>query len=155
MRAKRTSLVHLIYFSRLVLSSEPQLRASQLGDITRQAQKKNEFAVITSFMVVEQNFAGQIIEGERMQIQDTFARIAEDARHRDVQICEWKEIAKREFVNSFKIAIRVAATEPHFAKANLLPSLQRGTPKAGAIHGLALSLQADAMAKQGIDHLFV
>lgn len=155
MRAKRTSLVHLIYFSRLALSSEPQLRASQLGDITRQAQKKNEFSVITSFMVVEQNFAAQVIEGERMQIHDTFSRIAEDPRHRDVQICEWREVAKREFVTSFTIAARSSATETHFAKANLLPSFQRGTPKASAIHALAVALQADTMSKQGIDHLFV
>ncbi|GBU18174.1 MULTISPECIES: BLUF domain-containing protein [Methylobacterium] len=155
MRAKRTTLVHLIYFSRLALSSEPQLRASQLGDITRQAQKKNEFSVITSLMMVEQNFAAQVIEGERQQIQDTFGRIAEDPRHRDVQICEWREIAKREFVNSFTIVARTPASEASFNKANLLPSLQRGTPKAAAIHALAVALQSEAMSKQGIDHLFV
>ena len=33
--------------------------------------------------------------------------------------------------------------------------LQRGTPKATAIHGLALALQTDAMSRQGIDHLFI
>ncbi|AWN41868.1 BLUF domain-containing protein [Methylobacterium durans] len=155
MRAKRTSLVHLIYFSRLNLSSDPQLRASQLGDITRQAQKKNEFAVITSFLLIEQNFAAQVIEGERTSIQEAFNRIVEDQRHRDVQICEWREIAKREFVHSFKTGLRNTATETLFNKANLLPMLQRGTPKASAIHGLAIGLQADAMSKQGIDHLFI
>ncbi|GEP03428.1 BLUF domain-containing protein [Methylobacterium oxalidis] len=155
MRAKRTSLVHLIYFSRLNLSSDPQLRASQLGDITRQAQKKNEFAVITSFLIIEQNFAAQVIEGERGSIQEAFNRIAEDQRHRDVQICEWREIAKREFVHSFKTGMRNAASESLFNKANLLPMLQRGTPKASAIHALAVGLQSDAMSKQGIDHLFI
>jgi hypothetical protein len=45
MKNKRTSLVHLIYFSRLTISNEPALRAKQIGDITRQAQKKNEFAL--------------------------------------------------------------------------------------------------------------
>jgi hypothetical protein len=155
MRAKRTSLVHLIYFSRLNLSSDPQLRVNQLGDITRQAQKKNEFSVITSFLIIEHNFAAQVIEGERMSIHETFNRIAEDQRHRDVQICEWREITKREFVHSFKTGLRSAATETLFNKANLLPTLQRGTPKAAAIHGLAVSLQSDAMSKQGIDHLFI
>lgn len=155
MRGKRTSLVHLIYFSRLSLSSEPQLRSSQIGDITRQAQKKNEFSVITSFLMIDQNFAAQIIEGERTLVHETFNRIAEDQRHRDVQICEWREIPKREFVNSFKVVIRGGAGEPHFAKANLMPAFQRGTPKASAILSLATALQADAMSKQGIDHLFI
>lgn len=155
MRGKRTSLVHLIYFSRLALSSEPQLRTSQIGDITRQAQKMNEFSVITSFLMIDQNFAAQVIEGERNLVHETFNRITEDQRHRDVLICEWREIPKREFVNSFKVVVRGPASEPHFAKANLMPAFQRGTPKASAILGLASALQVDAMSKQGIDHLFI
>ena len=155
MRAKRTSLVHLIYFSRLNLSSDPQLRVGQIADITRQAQKKNEFSVITSFLLVDQNFAAQVIEGERTSVHETFNRISEDQRHRDVQICEWREITKREFVNSFKSVVRAPASEAQFAKANLLPMLQRGTPKASAIHALAVALQSEAMSKQGIDHLFI
>lgn len=155
MRAKRTSLVHIIYFSRLALAADPAQRTAQIGDIGRVAQKKNEFSVITSFLVIEGSFAAQVIEGERTSVQETFARIGADQRHRDVQICEWREIAKREFVHSFKSAQRVAGTEALFAKANLLPMLQRGTPKASAIHGLAVALQADAMSRQGIDHLFV
>ncbi|MBB5763678.1 hypothetical protein HNR01_003311 [Methylorubrum rhodesianum] len=155
MKNKRTSLVHLIYFSRLTISNEPALRAKQIGDITRQAQKKNEFAVITSFLIIDQNFAIQVVEGERQSVNETFQRIAADSRHRDVQIVEWREIAKREFVSSFTTVSRTAANEPHFAKSGLLPMLQRGTPKGSAIHGLAVTLQAESMAKQGIDHLFV
>ena len=155
MRAKRTTLVHIIYFSKLTLSSEPQLRTSQIGDITRQAQKKNEFSVITSFLLIDQNFAAQVIEGERVSVHETFNRIGEDQRHRDVLICEWREIPKREFVHSFKSSVRAPANEAMFAKANLLPMFQRGTPKAGSIHALASALQADAMSKQGIDHLFI
>jgi len=155
MRAKRTSLVHIIYFSRLNLSSDAAKRSEQIGDIGRIAQKKNEFAVITSFLVIEGNFACQVIEGERSSVHETFDRVSADSRHRDVQISEWREIAKREFVHSFKSAQRTPGNETLFAKANLLPMLQRGTPKASAIHGLCLSLQSDTMSRQGIDHLFV
>ena len=155
MRGKRTSLVHLIYFSRLALSSEPQLRTSQIGDITRQAQKKNEFSVITSLLIVDQGYFIQILEGERMSVQDTFQRISADSRHRDVHIVEWREIAKREFVTSFAYVLRTATNDALFQKANLAPMLQRGTPKSSTIHALAQALQADTMAKQGIDHLFV
>ena len=155
MRTKRTSLVHLIYFSRLNLAAEPGARARQIGDITRQAQKKNEFAVITSFLIVEGNFAAQVLEGERQAVHEAFQRIASDARHRDVQIVEWREIAKRGFFTSFTTASRSAATESQFNKAGLLPMLQRGTPKGAAIHALATTLQAESMSKQGIDHLFV
>lgn len=155
MRAKRTSLVHIIYFSRLTLSADLAKRSAQIDDITRVAQKKNEFAVITSFLIIEGNFAAQVVEGERTSVQETFDRINADQRHRDVQICEWREIAKREFVNSLKCVQRGAATETLFAKANLLPMFQRGTPKPSAILSLAMALQADAMSRQGIDHLFV
>ena len=112
-------------------------------------------AVITSFLLVEQTFAAQVIEGERTSVHETFNRILADDRHRDVQICEWREITKREFVHSFKSAQRTTGNDTLFAKANLLPMLQRGTPKASAIHGLCLSLQSDAMSRQGIDHLFI
>lgn len=155
MRAKRSTLVHLIYFSRLNLAADAPTRVQQIGEITRQAQKRNEFSVITSFLVVEQNFAAQIIEGERTSVNDTFNRISNDTRHRDVQIVEWREIVKREFVNSFTTGIRSSANDAVFHKANLLPMFQRGTPKAAGIHALAKVLQAESMAKQGIDHLFV
>lgn len=57
MRVKRTSLVHLIYFSRLALPADAMTRTRQIGEITKQAQKKNEFAVMTSFLIIEGNFA--------------------------------------------------------------------------------------------------
>jgi len=155
MASKRASLVHLIYFSRLALSADAATRARQIAEITRQAQKKNEFAVITSILMTEGNFAVQVIEGERQSVHDTFQRIAADARHREVQIVEWREVAKREIVTSFSHVPRVPANEAHFIKTGLLPMLQRGTPKASAIQALALALQADSMSKQGIDHLFV
>ncbi|MCJ2034317.1 BLUF domain-containing protein [Methylobacterium sp. J-068] len=155
MRAKRSTLIHLIYFSRLNLAADAPSRTRQIGEITRQAQKKNEFSVITSFLIIDQNFAAQIIEGERASVSDTFGRISNDPRHRDVQIVEWREILKREFVNSFTTGVRGPVNDGLFQKANLLPMFQRGTPKGAAIHGLAVNLQAESMTKQGIDHLFV
>lgn len=155
MKNKRTTLVHLIYFSRLTLASDNATRSRQLGEITRQAQKKNEFSVITSYLIVEQSFAAQVIEGERMSVNDTFNRISADSRHRDVQIVEWREIVKREFVNSFVTSVRNPANDALFQKSNLLSMFQRGTPRAATIHGLAVALQAESMSKQGIDHLFV
>ncbi|MBY0299764.1 MAG: BLUF domain-containing protein [Methylobacterium sp.] len=155
MRNKRNSLIHLIYFSRALLSADAAARARELAEIARQAQKRNEFSVITSFMILEQGYFLQVLEGERSSVQDTFARIANDRRHRDVQIVEWREIVKREFMTSFNTAQRTPANEALFQKANLQPMLQRGTPKAAIVYSLARSLQADTMAKQGIDHLFV
>ena len=155
MRNRRTSLIHLIYFSRSALVGDAAMRAHQVNEIARHAQKKNEFAVITSFLIVEQNFFAQVLEGERMSVQDTFSRIQGDGRHRDVQIVEWREVPKREFVTSFTTATRTPGTEALCHKSRRLPMLQRGTPKGAAVYNLALSLQAETMAKQGIDHLFV
>ncbi|TGE00037.1 BLUF domain-containing protein [Methylobacterium nonmethylotrophicum] len=156
MRAsKRSSLIHLIYFSRSQLSAEPPVRARQIAEIARHAQKKNEFSVITSLLIVDQGYFIQILEGERLSVQETFQRISTDVRHRDVHIVEWREITKREFVTSFATALRAPSNEALFQRANLGPMLQRGTPKASTVYGLAQALQAEVMAKQGIDHLFV
>ena len=155
MRNRRTSLIHLIYFSRSALVGDAAMRSHQINEIARHAQKKNEFGVITSFLIVEQNFFAQVLEGERMSVQETFNRIALDSRHRDVQIIEWREVPKREFVSSFTTATRTPSTDSLFQKSGLLQSLQRGTPKGAAVYTLALSLQAETMAKQGIEHLFV
>ncbi len=155
MRNRRTSLIHLIYFSRSALTGDAAMRTHQINEIARHAQKKNEFAVITSFLIADQNFFAQILEGERMSVQETFNRIQVDGRHRDVQIVEWREVPKREFVNSFTTATRTPANEAVFQKSGLLAMLQRGTPKGAAVYNLALALQAETMAKQGIEHLFV
>lgn len=155
MRNRRTSLIHLIYFSRAAVAGNATARQDQIAEIARHAQKKNEFAVITSSLIIEQNYYAQILEGERMSVQDTFNRISADGRHRDVQIVEWREVPKREFVSSFTTHQRTPATEALFQKSGLLPMLQRGTPKGAAVYTLALALQAETMAKQGIEHLFV
>ncbi|MGY2052196.1 BLUF domain-containing protein [Methylobacterium sp. JK268] len=155
MRSKRNNLIHLIYFSRALLSAEPAARARELGEIARHAQKRNEFSVITSFLLYEQGYFLQVLEGERNSVQDTFTRIGNDRRHRDVQIIEWREVAKREFFTSFNVVQRNANNEALFQKANILPMLQRGTPKAPIVHSLARALQAESLTKQGIDHLFV
>ncbi len=135
--SKRSSLIHLIYFSRAQLSADPAARLRQINEIARHAQKKNEFSVITSLLIVDQGYFIQILEGERMSVQDTFQRISADSRHRDVHIVEWREIAKREFVTSFAYVLRTPTNDALFQKANLAPMLQRGTPKSSTIHALA------------------
>lgn len=155
MRNKRTGLINLIYFSRSALMGDAAMRLHQLGEISRQAQKKNEFSVITSFLIMEQNYFMQVLEGERSSVQEAWTRILADPRHRDAQIAEWREIPRRRFVTSFTTGVRDAGNDIHFQRANLGAMLQRGTPKAAAIADLALALQTDALAKQGIEHLLV
>ncbi len=77
--SKRSSLIHLIYFSRAQLSADPAARLRQINEIARHAQKKNEFSVITSLLIVDQGYFIQILEGERMSVQDTFQRIGGDS----------------------------------------------------------------------------
>jgi hypothetical protein len=151
----RTSLLHLIYFSRLNLSADPSARSQQIDDLARQCQKKNEFHVITSFLFVDQNFAVQVIEGERNALIETFNRINVDPRHRDVKIVEWREIAKRDFGQSFALSVRGPVNDALYAKANLLPTFQRGTPKAAGILSLAQQLQAESLSRQGGDPMLV
>jgi len=149
----RSNLNRLTYFSRSVLDAEALIGNGQLAQLARVSQKKNEFAVITSILLYEKGWFSHVLEGDRGAVYETFQRIAADNRHKDVRIIEWREVARREFVTSFEVIIRNHATQEIFKKFNLDEVYQRGRPKVALVHSLALALQADAMAKRGIEIL--
>ncbi len=72
-----------------------------------------------------------------------------------MHIVEWREIAKREFVTSFAYVLRTRDQRYPVPEGQPGADAPARTPKASTIHALAQALQADTMAKQGIDHLFV
>lgn len=151
----KDNLCHLIYFSRNTLPGNATARANQLAQIVRAGQKKNEFSVITSFLISERDWFMQVVEGERMAVYETFQRISTDSRHRDVRISEWREIPRRDFILSLGSAVRGPDNEAIFAKYNVSEALDRGTPKPSLIRGLAMALQADSIARKGIEQLLV
>lgn len=149
----RSSLTRVIYFSRSKLAADPVEHKTELEKLIRSSQKKNEFAVVTSLLVEERGWFLQVLEGDRNAIYDAVQRIHNDTRHKDIRICEWREVPKREFVSSMIFVTRNPANEPIFARFNVVELLQRGTPKPSVLHAFVLALQGDTLAKQGIELL--
>ncbi len=74
--SKRSSLIHLIYFSRAQLSAEPQERGAPSQRHRPPCSEEERVLVITSLLIVDQGYFIQILEGERMSVQETFQRIS-------------------------------------------------------------------------------
>ncbi|HEY8566190.1 MAG TPA: BLUF domain-containing protein [Beijerinckiaceae bacterium] len=155
MATARISLFRLLFFSRNKLIPSGAERQDGLAQIVRNERKKNEFAVITSYLVVDGPWFVQVLEGERSAVHDAFQRVAAEPHHSDVLISEWREVSKREFLTSLGCTMRAPETEAIFARHNLTEALDRGTPKPGAMLNLMLALQANDLAKQGINAMLV
>jgi hypothetical protein len=151
----KSSLCHLIYYSRNSLAGDAGARSVQLAQIVKSAQKKNEFSVITSFLISDRDWFLQVLEGDRTDLIAALQRITTDQRHRDILIVQWKEIQKREFITSLMLASRDQDNEATFAKYNMPDLLAGGTPKPHLVYNLALSLQAQTLARSGINPVLV
>lgn len=151
----KTNLFSLIYFSRSCLIGNSETKTQQLSQLIKSARKNNEFGVITSLLISDREWFMQVLEGERSAIQSAFNRISADTRHRSVLIVQWREVQRREFFSSCEVAYRSPETESIFDRFNVSDALAAGTPKPGVIHGLALALQADHLARNGVNPAFM
>lgn len=97
-------LTRLIYFSvpnfKLVKGSPDPV----LMSILKAGLKNNTPNMITGSLTIDSGYFVQLLEGPRDEISDTFKRIVQDRRHRDIQLLNMEEIPKRIF-DSFIIAI--------------------------------------------------
>jgi hypothetical protein len=88
-------LFRLTYFSRLHVHHAN--RAAMLDALSLHARYWNETHAVTSAMVSGPVHVLQVIEGRRRVINDLFARITRDPRHRDVEVLESGPVDERQF----------------------------------------------------------
>jgi hypothetical protein len=86
-------LVQLIYVSRL----SPECDAESLKKILDSSRKNNRKAGITGILCRDKRFFLQCLEGSRACVNQLYATILADARHRDVMILHYQELFRREF----------------------------------------------------------
>lgn len=149
----RSSLSRIIYFSRCVLEREDGKRADELDRLVRGGRRQNEFALITSILVLDKNWFAHMLEGDRDALNGTFRKIAADQRHKDVRIIEWREISRRELLPSLELTERNLSTQDVLDKFALDEAFARGTPKPSLVHEAILALQQNLLAKRGIEAL--
>jgi len=86
-------LVRLIYVSTVTQDFSPL----QIAEILSSAKKHNEVNGITGLLCFNSQRFLQCLEGARDQINATYQRISNDARHHKITLLEYQEIHVREF----------------------------------------------------------
>lgn len=84
-------LYQLIYISELTTDE------SVLNSIHSHAVRNNTARTVTGMLLFSQGRFLQVLEGERKDVQHTFDRIKEDARHDHVTLISESPIAERSF----------------------------------------------------------
>ncbi len=149
--SSRTTLSRIVYRSLAKINMSAPEGNAQLLSIVRTSQKRNEFSVITSVLLFDKTYFVQVLEGDKPAVHETFQRITTDDRHKDVEIIEWRDINRRDFVSSLAMFARGPENEAQFAKFGFAEMLHRKRIKVGAVHGLALALQSETLSKRGIE----
>jgi hypothetical protein len=149
--SSRTNLTRIIYRSLAKIDMSSPDGNVQLLNIVRTSQKRNEFSVITSVLLFDSTYFVQILEGDKPAVHETFQRITMDDRHKDIEIIEWKDINRRDFVSSLAMFARGADNEVHFTKYAFSDMLHRRRVKVAAVQGLAMTLQSETLSKRGIE----
>lgn len=88
-----TSLVHCIYVSTASQSFLP----GELVELTVAAREKNERLNITGVLLYMAGRFFQVLEGESAAVEDVYASIVADPRHREVTQIIFETISKRSF----------------------------------------------------------
>jgi hypothetical protein len=85
-------LVRLLYASRAI-----DLRPEAIEAILAQSRQSNPTCGITGILCYGGGIFLQAIEGGRMAVSELYGHIQKDARHKDVVLLHYEEIAERRF----------------------------------------------------------
>ena len=86
-------LVRLMYASRAV----PAVDQEELVAILKKSKANNPKAGVTGVLCFSEGIFMQVLEGGRAAVNQLYNRIAADARHGDVVLLHYEEIAERRF----------------------------------------------------------
>jgi len=90
-------LVRLVYFSRNRLDLAKGALNERVSEILTKSVANNREADISGGLIFSKDWFAQALEGDRVAVTETFARIERDKRHGDVTRHAFKAIEKRRF----------------------------------------------------------
>ncbi|HMO49300.1 MAG TPA: BLUF domain-containing protein [Rubrivivax sp.] len=102
------TLVRLLYASRAAVP----VKAEELAAILRQCRAHNPPQGITGVLCCSDDMFLQVLEGGRSAVNRLYARIAADARHRDVELLDYQQIGERHFAGWAMGQVNVARLNP-------------------------------------------
>ena len=108
-------LVQLIYIS----SAIKELSDDELDNILESSIRHNQQQQVTGMLLYSDGNFMQVIEGEESKINETYERICEDTRHRNIILVNQETISEREFeswpMGFRRLSLRDAEENPTYA----------------------------------------
>ena len=101
-------LVRLMYASRAV----PAVDQEELVAILKKSKVNNPKAGVTGVLCFSEGIFMQVLEGGRTAVNQLYNRIAADARHSDVVLLHYDEIAERRFAGWSMGQVNMARLNP-------------------------------------------
>jgi hypothetical protein len=101
-------LVRLMYASRAV----PAVDQEELVAILKKSKANNPKAGVTGVLCFSEGIFMQVLEGGRTAVNQLYNRIAADARHSDVVLLHYEEIAERRFAGWSMGQVNMARLNP-------------------------------------------
>jgi hypothetical protein len=90
-------LCRLVYFSKYNINTRGNDLTSDLKQILASAIRNNSDRGITAGLVFNRKFFVQTLEGGHAAVTQTFARISNNPRHKDIVIAEMGSVSERLF----------------------------------------------------------
>lgn len=133
-------LVRCLYASRAKKPVDP----SMFDEILEQSRRNNQGRGITGLLCVTRDIFVQVLEGGRDEVCELYNTIVRDARHQDVRLLVFEEIAERQFARWTMGQVNVDGVNPalllkHSEKAELNPFTAPGRATLALLTELAKS----------------
>lgn len=134
-------LVRLLYASR---AAEP-VTAEMIESILHQSHEHNPALGVTGVLCYGSDVFMQVLEGGRGAVNSLYNTIVRDARHRDVMLLQYREVAERRFAGWTMGHVNLKKLNPSLLlKHSELPELDPFSVPAAASMALLEDLMATA-----------
>lgn len=143
-------MIHqLVYYSRNTVQGGDRAMLTNLREIVSASQRNNSRDGITGFLIFDKTWFVQILEGDKVQVTETYNRIARDPRHSAATLMNVRDVEARLFPNwTMGGAMRTPEVEEVYLAHGIGSSMDPSRLKSAQIIALALELQAFEQAKR-------
>lgn len=91
--------LHRLVYTSIYRAGRVDSELSALREILSVSRKNNQASDVTGYLIFDRDSFVQVLEGPRNAVETTMARIAQDARHRDVSVIAIRPVENRAFHN--------------------------------------------------------
>lgn len=99
MTYSQTDLLRIVYFSRNKVARPETEMTWEIDRILEASQSNNAQSAVTGALIFNEGVFGQVLEGPRDAVEETFERIQMDDRHYEVTLLDIAPISGRSFAN--------------------------------------------------------